>query len=249
MGGQNEASVSRFQRVRGAFLGLPARCFVGARRKKGETMGRDRGLSRAELVPGKVLRRGGEVVSGEVFQASVKAERILERARQRGEQILEEARKQKEKVFEQARLKGVEVGKGELTHLLTTAAANAERLREKAEDQMVGLAAQMAKKILEEELALHPERIRLVARKVLRRASWAQQVRVRANPDDVAELEEARADLMAVVAQVKELSVVGDPEVPRGGCVLETETGEVDARLDTQIEAMRKALEEELENE
>lgn len=249
MGAQKEASVSRFQRVRGAFLRLDCGAYRRGRSKKGETMERDGGLNGIETVQGRVLRRGGEVLPKEVFRAAVKAERVLERARQRGEQILEEARKQKEKVFEQARIKGVEVGKAELNYLLTTAAANAERLREEAEEQMIGLAAQMAKKILEEELALHPERIRLVARKVLRRASWAERVRIRAHPEDVAELEEARADLMAVVAQIKELSVVADPEVPRGGCVLETDAGEVDARLGPQIEAMRKALEEELEND
>ena len=39
------------------------------------------------------------------------------------------------------------------------------------------------------------------------------------------------------------ISVVADPSIEEGGCVLETNNGIVDASIDTQIEIIKKALE------
>ena len=41
---------------------------------------------------------------------------------------------------------------------------------------------------------------------------------------------------------MKDLEVAEDPGLPAGGCVIETKFGDVDIGLDTQFEAVERAL-------
>jgi flagellar assembly protein FliH len=85
------------------------------------------------------------------------------------------------------------------------------------------------------ELALAPGRDALA--RALRLAEGTDAVFVRMHPDDVATLGE-HADL----APGRDLTVVADPAVSRGGCVVDVGDGRVDARLDAALERVREVL-------
>ena len=55
-------------------------------------------------------------------------------------------------------------------------------------------------------------------------------------------LKEHEKDLLTVIDQTQSISVKEDEEIPAGGCIVETELGTVDARLETQLRAIKKAL-------
>ena len=66
-------------------------------------------------------------------------------------------------------------------------------------------------------------------------------VRVRIHPDDLPAVEARRAALEAR-APAAALELVADEAVGRHGCVIETPQGRVDARLETQLAALERAL-------
>ena len=74
------------------------------------------------------------------------------------------------------------------------------------------------------------------------RGDW---VRVRVHPDDLPAVTARRDGLAAHAPTASAIEVVADPEVGRAGCVVETAVGRVDARLDTQLAALERALTEE----
>jgi flagellar assembly protein FliH len=88
--------------------------------------------------------------------------------------------------------------------------------------------------LLSEELRLAPEHIRHVLARELLRVRRAKQVVVRVHPDDL-------ALLAAPDAYIRELELTGklafsaDPTLTRGGCVLTSNLGEVDAQLETRL--------------
>jgi flagellar biosynthesis/type III secretory pathway protein FliH len=163
------------------------------------------------------------IIEGEVFDARQEAKHILDAARADAERLREEARRE-----------GLDAGRQEglaaVTEKLLRAAAAAERRATAGEDMLVRLAVRIAEKILRRQLDLTPEAVRDVARAALAAARARDKLTLHVHPDDV-----------ALVAPLG-VSVVADVAVSRGGCIVETDLGRFDARLETQLVAIERGL-------
>ena len=155
-----------------------------------------------------------------------------------------------ERAGEEARLlraaavaEGREEGLAGVTELLARAAAERDRLLAAAEPQLVELAFAIAARVLAGAAERDRQAVVETARRALGAARRRAQVTLRAHPADVAALREVAPQLAAEVARASHLAIVGDAGVERGGVVVETEVGTVDARLPAQLEALRRALE------
>lgn len=106
------------------------------------------------------------------------------------------------------------------------------------EQQMVELALTVARRVVQREVAVDPELMMAIARVALGRIADAARVTVRLNTDDHA----------AIVASNYEgwpgshVTVVADARLPRGGCRIESELGNIDAGVDAQLQQMTQAL-------
>jgi flagellar biosynthesis/type III secretory pathway protein FliH len=65
---------------------------------------------------------------------------------------------------------------------------------------------------------------------------------LRVHPDDLAALAAARPAWLAELGVQADVALVADPAVGRGGCIVETPAGRIDARLETQLDALERAL-------
>jgi flagellar biosynthesis/type III secretory pathway protein FliH len=144
---------------------------------------------------------------------------------------------------------GREAAAAELTGTLAAAALEASRERLQAEPaamRLAGrLAARMAERIVGRAVELAPDTFTEIAVQALAATrARAGLIKLRVNPDDRAALErdEARRALLARFDGVVELEIVGDAAIDRGGCVVETATVRLDARLETQIAALERAV-------
>ena len=198
---------------------------------------------------GRVLRSAGHIVPAEVVSAKAQAEAILAAARARAAALVAEA----DAAREEARRAGLEAGRAEADALFTervaAAALEIARLRAAAEPaarQLAGvIAVRMAERIVGRAVALDPGVMADIADRALGAArARLGIVRLRVHPDDLAALEQepARAGLRSRLAGTAELRLVADATVGRAGCVVETATARLDARLETQLEALEKAL-------
>jgi flagellar biosynthesis/type III secretory pathway protein FliH len=79
------------------------------------------------------------------------------------------------------------------------------------------------------------------AQEALQKALDRVHLRFHLNPQDVKELESRRGELAALSGS-RELEIVADPRVERGGVLLETEAGSVDARIGTVVDRLKGAL-------
>lgn len=214
---------------------------------------------------GKTLEGGFEPAAG--VQSTEKGgfipSFVKETPEKRAEAILEEAKKEALALKEKAREEGHEEGysrgreeglKAEEGRLLPVAEAMTKTLKElsglrekvlkESEGEAFELALLIARKVLRRELELRPDSVLGVVRAALSRASGWGQVKVRLNPEDLSFIGEKRAELLAELEGVEGLSLVEDESISRGGCYLETNYGEVDARLERQVEEIERALRE-----
>ncbi|MFH0903003.1 MAG: type III secretion system stator protein SctL [Pseudomonadota bacterium] len=193
---------------------------------------------------------GGRVIDRQVYDASVQAQHIIEKARQEASVLLERAGA----VQEEARIAGYEAGREEglasVTELLVQARQTTQRWLDDVESGIEQLAIAVAERILDRELSIRPEAVVDIVGAALAAARARGRIAVRVHPLDAAivgaacpRLLETNSSLDGDAARsFAGISVRGDPTIPRGGCCLETDLGTIDARLATQLERIERAL-------
>lgn len=126
---------------------------------------------------------------------------------------------------------------------------NAERaeLASRFESQLVALATQMAEKILFSELSIKPELLYNVVRAALREISAARHVTIRVNPYDISHIRSHLGSLSESMSSAAVLDVRPDDSLHRGDCLIDSDIGSLDARLATQLNALREQLETAME--
>jgi len=117
-----------------------------------------------------------------------------------------------------------------------------ETLYEQSHQEMVSLVMAICRKILHRELSLDPAVIGSTLREALRQALQAEEHHVHLHPDDLAEAERLRPELMRSIRGIQHLAMHPDGQIARGGCRVESTKGEVDATLEGQLAVIEEAL-------
>ncbi len=174
---------------------------------------------------------------------------ILAAANARAAALVREGEEARAEARQQGYADGRDAAAAELTETLAAAARQAARVRVQAEPaamRLAGrLAAKMAEKIVGRAVDVEPDALTAIAAQALAASrARAGLVKLRVNPDDRAALErdDARRVLLARFEGAVELEIVDDAAIGRGGCVVETATARLDARLETQIAALERAV-------
>ncbi len=158
-------------------------------------------------------------------------------------------------LVEAARAAGVEqglaAGRAEIGPALealgaAVAALQTEREASAAatEAAAVGLALQIAEKVLSAALEVRPELVLDVVRGALRRLAEPQESVLLVNPEDAERVRAAVEELAA--EHGAPLTVRAERRVARGGAVVRTQAGEIDARLATQLQRAGAVVRSEL---
>ena len=95
-------------------------------------------------------------------------------------------------------------------------------------------------------IAVEPERVADAVRGALRRLVERDRVLVLVNPDDLDVVREHADALVAELGGIEHLGVEADRRVGRGGAIVRTGEGEVDATLETKLGRAREVVEHEL---
>ncbi|MBM3324450.1 MAG: hypothetical protein FJY66_02150, partial [Calditrichaeota bacterium] len=122
--------------------------------------------------------------------------------------------------------------------------AEKAELARRYEGDVLELGFMIAKKILGEEITTRPDAIVGVVRQALRKVLNTDSVTLRVHPEDGKVLEEARQRLFAEGTVPMPLELKPDSSVARGGCIIETESGFLDAGLESQLDRLRDLLTE-----
>ena len=129
-----------------------------------------------------------------------------------------------------------------LEHAAKQVAINRERWLAEWESSALQLAVAIAGRILRSELAVDPERGRAMISDALQTAAGSTRLRVRLHPEDVAMLGNRAEDVVKSLASCGEATILPDETIERGGSIVETQHGVIDARLETQLDRILQEL-------
>lgn len=95
-------------------------------------------------------------------------------------------------------------------------------------DALTRTAVALAQQVVREELRQHPEHIARIATEAVEALVLsARHVRLRVHPDDLPLVEAGAADAL----RARGAALLPDPSIERGGCVVESDIANVDARI------------------
>jgi flagellar assembly protein FliH len=171
--------------------------------------------------------------------------------------ILARAEAEAEMIREAARAEGYEAGRAEALAALSPAlealqtsvsAAQAERIA--AADQLeihaVDLAMFLSERILQGALAVEPARVVEAVRGALRGIVERERVTVLVHPEDLELVREAMDEMRATLGGIEHCEVQAERRVARGGAIVRTQDGDVDARVETKLQRAREVVQNAL---
>jgi type III secretion system HrpE/YscL family protein len=187
---------------------------------------------------------GGKIVSREVMAASAEATRIVEAARRQAEEVVATAERAREEAVASGFRQGFDEGAGRWVEALRAARARVAVAARQAQPEIVRLALRVAEKILRQRIETHPDAIVPMVDEALRAFLAQNQTRVvlRVHPGDETVLAGRRQRWLEGNPTIGALVIVPDETIGRGGCRLESESGTVDATLETQLEMIERHL-------
>jgi flagellar assembly protein FliH len=110
------------------------------------------------------------------------------------------------------------------------------------EGAAVKLSAAIAGRILHRELDRQPELGLAIIRESLQLAAGQPRIQLHLHPLDFDQLHVSGTEAVTTLASIGEATLVPDESVARGGCLIETRHGVIDARLETQLERITNEL-------
>ncbi|MCG3199287.1 MAG: hypothetical protein HUU16_04780 [Candidatus Omnitrophica bacterium] len=206
----------------------------------------DRLLSEAEEASERLRRSAVQAAERERHGARLEAQRIAREAEMQREAVFSAAR---EEAREQARAEVMAEFRPRIEEAVSafeTVVRDAERAfnecLEHHKGEIVGLALGIARKVVrrvsEEDAAL----VVRTAEAAIRLARDRSSLALRIHPSDIAILREFEEDLLARFGSLERLKIETDERIARGGVWIETPSGFVDARIETQIEEIIRAV-------
>jgi flagellar assembly protein FliH len=181
-----------------------------------------------------------------VQEAEQRSSRLISDAEGRVGSIEEEARKEG---FSQGREEGYTDGKAEVERLvdqlhkvISSAVEKRNEIIDESETQLINLVLQISQKVIK---VISENQKNVVVNNViqsLRKLKTRGDVVIRVNLDDVQLTSDHIKDFMRMVENVKSITVVEDSSVDKGGCILETDFGEIDARISSQLKEIQDKI-------
>ena len=174
-----------------------------------------------------------------VARAEAEAERIRNEARQQGfAEGMVSGRDQLRETAEPI-VDALSHAVGELRELQGAAADQVER-------DAVLLAMEIAEKVVAGAIAVEPERVLDVVRGALRAIVERERIVILVNPEDLAIMREGLDELAGSLGGIEHVEVQEERRVKRGGALVRTGVGEIDANISTKLQRAREAVEEQL---
>jgi flagellar biosynthesis/type III secretory pathway protein FliH len=182
-----------------------------------------------------------EVAARIVAEAEARAQELLAEAAAHADRLREEARQNGYASGREEALSGFEGEKARLAEIEEAMVKERDEFFQNAEADLMNLSLDIARKVLKQELTQNPEAVLEVVKHSLRRVK-DKEARILVHPQDLQVARDAQPALDAISGGAFEVEILGDGRVGPGGCVIETPSGNLDARLETQLEHIEEQM-------
>jgi type III secretion protein L len=211
-----------------------------------------RGPSPAEIAVANVIKGNRREIGGSGPRPPARGDRgdgdgdrahqIVDEARRGAAAIVEEAHQTAAEMVRDAASQGQQEGFSQAEHMREQIQALEQRMLKEVEGEVVRAALRIAEKLLSKEMEQRQDAIADVAVAALQHISDAREVWLRVNPRQAAVLRRYKQRLVDSLSMAKGVDVREDKKVAPGGVLIQTESGVIDATLETQLAEIARVL-------
>ncbi|HSW86413.1 MAG TPA: HrpE/YscL family type III secretion apparatus protein [Rhabdochlamydiaceae bacterium] len=183
------------------------------------------------------------IIPAEDYSILVDASQILEKVKEDAVKYRKKTEEECEELRQAAKKEGFDEGLVQFNEHLLKFENNLKQMRHELNKLVLPLALKAAKKIVGKELELHPEAIVDIVLQAIAPVTQNKHITIYVNKADKETLEANKPRIKEILEQVETLSIKERHDVSPGGCVIETETGIINAGIENQWRALEAAFE------
>ncbi len=203
------------------------------------------------------LQQTREQVKIEMERLRGESEQEIERGKFEAEKMIKEAELKVSEIEHEAYKKGYEAGREEgykegqaevlrlidrLGTIVSTAVDIRDDIIRSSEKMMTEMILMIARKVIKDEIVERREVVINNIKEAIRRVKDRDRVDIRVNFADLDMTTAHKDELIKMMESLKKVNIYEDSRVERGGCIIETDVGAIDARISTQLDAMEEAI-------
>lgn len=170
------------------------------------------------------------------------SEEILKKVMEDAEKYKLEVASECEELKEKAQKDGFKEGYQKWAEQIAKLENEIIKVRLDLEKMLIPVALKAAKKIVGREIELSNDTIVDIVSNSLKAVSQHKKITIYVNKKDLDALEQNRPRIKEIFESLESLSLKERGDIARGGCVIETEAGIINAQIDNQWSALERAF-------
>lgn len=111
------------------------------------------------------------------------------------------------------------------------------------EQEVVKLSMEVARKIVCNEIRVNKDTVVNVVKEAIKKVEGNERVKVKLSCKDFQFIKSVKPAIIDKITNIKNVGFEMDESTPDGGCIIETESGDIDARIEKQFQAVEEAFE------
>ena len=188
------------------------------------------------------LSSGKKIIPKEEFADLMKAREVIEAAQVEATKYREAVTAECELLKEAAEEKGFEEGLSTLFSTIEEVNQHLAEVRHEMQNQILPLALKAARKIVADQLTLKPDIIVDIVMNTIKPVIHSFTIRILVNKADKPFLDAKKDQIKLLLERVEHLSIEERHDITPGGCIIETESGIINATLENQWRALEAAF-------
>lgn len=207
----------------------------------------------AEEQANNIIEDAKELYLKIIEEANLEAKRILEQTNEEKHAIQENAG---ETGYKEGFDAGYAEGLGKAQDIIYQAMELKSQLDERnavlyreAETEIMELVLQIADKVIGQELTQNNEVIMSLIKQAIQKCAFKDKLTIRVSEEDYSFVNANKDKIIMLTEGINDLDINCDKALPKGGCVVETPAGEINAGINVQMKEVQKAFEYLIRNE
>lgn len=210
-------------------------------------------------------RESARISQQEIAKAKQEARAIKQEAEsilQESQKKLSEAEFRIQQIIADANLKATEIKEKVYKETLQAAKEESEKIKNRSKEllkslldvkrqalvqahsEIIKIALDLAAKIIKYQASIDPEILKTQVLESIKKAtSEADRVQVFVNPADLKTLEQSIPELSKLFQSGIDIVPLTNDSIDQGSCIVETKSGQLDARFSTQLQSLTKLVE------
>lgn len=183
-----------------------------------------------------------KVIPSSEFGTLLSGKELMEMAQEQYDAFQIQLEEDRKKALQRGYEDGYDQGLKKLNEHLLEFDTRLKEIRMEMQNQVLSFSLKAAKKIVGKTFELHPEIILEIVKETLKPVREAYSVKIAVSKEDRTLVESKKAELKELLDHAESLVIEERADIEKGGCIIETESGIINATLENQWRALEAAF-------